>query len=213
MSDGEALLAAICANPDEDTPRLVYADWLDENGRHKHAELIRLQIALATDWMPTAWSLENRRKYGRHQTVMGTQRKLFRAVFKEEFGTSLGGLGSSGATTSGYAHQSLGDSVIVGACRGFIHLIRCPASTWIFHGDAIRQRHPVERVYFTSGPDVTHTRANDPYRLYFTDEADELGDACWCLTDDDLRWLRRPDESSADVMLRVRWPGIKFEYR
>lgn len=32
MSDRAALLAAIIANPDEDTPRLVYADWLDEHG-------------------------------------------------------------------------------------------------------------------------------------------------------------------------------------
>jgi uncharacterized protein (TIGR02996 family) len=31
MSDGPALRAAICANPDDDTARLVYADWLEEN--------------------------------------------------------------------------------------------------------------------------------------------------------------------------------------
>ena len=30
MSDQSALLGAICAHPDEDTPRLVFADWLDE---------------------------------------------------------------------------------------------------------------------------------------------------------------------------------------
>lgn len=29
MNDGDALLAAINANPEEDTPRLMYADWLD----------------------------------------------------------------------------------------------------------------------------------------------------------------------------------------
>ncbi|MDB5311977.1 MAG: hypothetical protein JWO38_6179 [Gemmataceae bacterium] len=33
MSDRDALLAAILAAPDDDLPRLVYADWLDENGR------------------------------------------------------------------------------------------------------------------------------------------------------------------------------------
>ncbi|MDY3560832.1 TIGR02996 domain-containing protein [Gemmata sp. JC673] len=44
MSDDEAaLLAAIGAHPDEDTPRLVYADWLDEHGRPERAEFIRLQ--------------------------------------------------------------------------------------------------------------------------------------------------------------------------
>lgn len=32
MTDRESLLAAIRANPRGDLPRLVYADWLDENG-------------------------------------------------------------------------------------------------------------------------------------------------------------------------------------
>src|SRR5262245_27966022 len=31
MSDEDALLAAITAQSDEDTPRLAYADWLDEH--------------------------------------------------------------------------------------------------------------------------------------------------------------------------------------
>ena len=50
MSDGDALLAAILAEPDEDTPRLAYADWLDEYGgeaEHVRAEFIRTQIALS----------------------------------------------------------------------------------------------------------------------------------------------------------------------
>lgn len=45
MSDGEALLAAIMAQPDEDTPRLAYADWLDEQGEHAKAEFVRIQVA------------------------------------------------------------------------------------------------------------------------------------------------------------------------
>lgn len=42
-SDGDALLRAICENPAEDTPRLIYADWLQENGKPERAEFIRLQ--------------------------------------------------------------------------------------------------------------------------------------------------------------------------
>jgi uncharacterized protein (TIGR02996 family) len=44
MSDRAALLAAICSHPDEDTPRLVFADWLDEHGEGKRAAYIRAQI-------------------------------------------------------------------------------------------------------------------------------------------------------------------------
>ena len=41
-----ALRAAITDFPDEDTPRLIYADWLDETERPERAEFIRLQIEL-----------------------------------------------------------------------------------------------------------------------------------------------------------------------
>ena len=43
-TDRNALLAAICAQPDEDTPRLAFADWCDEHGEPERAEFIRLQF-------------------------------------------------------------------------------------------------------------------------------------------------------------------------
>ena len=43
------LYRAILDDPDNDTPRLVYADWLEERGDPARAELIRLQIARACD--------------------------------------------------------------------------------------------------------------------------------------------------------------------
>jgi uncharacterized protein (TIGR02996 family) len=42
----DGFLRAICESPDEDAPRLIYADWLDENGDADRAEFIRLQCAL-----------------------------------------------------------------------------------------------------------------------------------------------------------------------
>ena len=47
MSDGDALLRAILDDPDDDAPRLVYADWLDEQGDSPRAIFIRTQIELA----------------------------------------------------------------------------------------------------------------------------------------------------------------------
>lgn len=47
MLDREPFLRAIFANPDDDLPRLVFADWLDEHGDHAWAELIRIQCELA----------------------------------------------------------------------------------------------------------------------------------------------------------------------
>jgi uncharacterized protein (TIGR02996 family) len=42
-----AFLQAICDDPADDTPRLVYADWLEERGNPERAEFIRLQIDVA----------------------------------------------------------------------------------------------------------------------------------------------------------------------
>jgi uncharacterized protein (TIGR02996 family) len=47
MRDDEAFLRAIIDNPDDDLPRLVYADYLDERGDHERAEFIRVQCELA----------------------------------------------------------------------------------------------------------------------------------------------------------------------
>jgi uncharacterized protein (TIGR02996 family) len=48
MTHQDAFLADILAHPDDDAPRLVYADWLDDHGDEPRAEFIRLQCRLAT---------------------------------------------------------------------------------------------------------------------------------------------------------------------
>lgn len=54
MTD-DSFIACICASPADDGPRLVYADFLEEQGRADRAELIRVQIALS--------HIEPRRKF------------------------------------------------------------------------------------------------------------------------------------------------------
>src|SRR5262245_32494521 len=44
----QAFLQAIAESPDDDTPRLVFADWLDDHGDPARAEFIRVQIELAS---------------------------------------------------------------------------------------------------------------------------------------------------------------------
>jgi uncharacterized protein (TIGR02996 family) len=50
MSDRDALFAAVLDQPADDTPRLVYADFLDDTGAdddHQRAAFIRAQIEIA----------------------------------------------------------------------------------------------------------------------------------------------------------------------
>jgi len=71
MSDESAFLRTIIDSPDDDTPRLVFSDWLEENGRSAQAEFIRIQIRLArmNSWDEGFTELRQReqvliRKYG-----------------------------------------------------------------------------------------------------------------------------------------------------
>jgi uncharacterized protein (TIGR02996 family) len=47
MSAEQGLLSDICESPEDDTPRLVYADWLEENDTPQRAEFIRVQCELS----------------------------------------------------------------------------------------------------------------------------------------------------------------------
>jgi uncharacterized protein (TIGR02996 family) len=44
MSDGDALRAGVLRNPDDDTVRLIYADWLEENGEPERGGFVRAQV-------------------------------------------------------------------------------------------------------------------------------------------------------------------------
>ena len=54
MTDHAALVRAVCEHPDDDTPRLVFADLLEEEGDHARAHFVRTQVALARvpEWDP-----------------------------------------------------------------------------------------------------------------------------------------------------------------
>jgi uncharacterized protein (TIGR02996 family) len=63
MNDRDALLRAICTDPDDDTPRLVFADWLQEHGDEDRAEFVRAQVrhaALLRNAAPDANNLAGR---------------------------------------------------------------------------------------------------------------------------------------------------------
>ena len=67
MSDEKALLAAIAAHPLDDAPRLVFADWLDEQGGKANAaraEFIRTQceLELLPTYDPRYAALEKRER-------------------------------------------------------------------------------------------------------------------------------------------------------
>ena len=83
MNEREALLRAVCENPDDDTPRLVFADWLDEHDEPERAEFIRLQIAAALH--PVGSSA---RLHKEHRPI--AMLRTHEAEWRQELATSTG---------------------------------------------------------------------------------------------------------------------------
>ncbi len=95
MSIDDEFIQTIIANPDDDMPRLVYADWLDEQDNPR-GEFIRIQCELAKMPQddPRRWDMELRQ--GRLMRWYGWQwwhdpfapdarRPTFRRGFPEEY--------------------------------------------------------------------------------------------------------------------------------
>src|SRR5262245_31491659 len=122
-STADQLLAAVIANPDEDTPRLVFADYLEENDCPERAELIRLQCEAAhlPDWDARLGPLRHRVR-----SLLARHGRAWRAGLPELAGVEWGRFQ-----------------------RGFVSTVRVTsASVFIEHADRIRAVAPVEGVEF-----------------------------------------------------------------
>lgn len=189
MTDGDALLAAIRANPEEDTPRLVYADWLQEHGQEERAEFIRVQVEYA----------RLHEHFAGHEATGGNEycRRCVNAA-----GMSSLLLGKFRVPRQGPApfaadcpHRIAGMADYAGPLvewdwhRGFVCEVRGPAAWWLAHGDAIRRAHPVTRVRLTA---VTREDVDAVCRRVLPREKQLVG--------------KLASELFAEV-----WPGVGFE--
>jgi uncharacterized protein (TIGR02996 family) len=112
MPDDAAFLAAICADPEDDTHRLVYADWLDEQGGESNvdrAEYIRLEIELARTPKARTAPPEQKAKQERAEALFG---KHYRDWFPELFGRKniLRGVRGSPDMARGFPYKLQGNS-------------------------------------------------------------------------------------------------------
>src|SRR4051812_43183757 len=68
MTHDDAFLQSIRDEPDDDVPRLIYADWLEEHGRPEHAEFIRLQCELAR--LPEEYPGRSEKEQREHELLL-----------------------------------------------------------------------------------------------------------------------------------------------
>lgn len=151
-SDWPAFLTAIVANPDDDTLRLVAADFLEENGEPDRAEFIRVQITLAKltasrsfDWtVPPDEALELeedalRRKEG---AFLGPKSAFPRVWAMEDCPELV----HRPPTHTRSPRAPARGSARVKWHRGFVERIDCAAAEWLRHGAEVRKRNPVRDV-------------------------------------------------------------------
>ncbi len=119
MAREEGFLQAIAAAPDDDTPRLVYADWLDEHGNAARAEFIRTQVRLASGDSTGIGRLRRR------------ERELLLA-HEQEWTAPLHGIVRRARF-----------------CRGFPECVTLTAENFLAHADTLFRQAPVRHLILT----------------------------------------------------------------
>jgi uncharacterized protein (TIGR02996 family) len=118
----DAFLQSIRDNPDDDTPRLVYADWLDEQGEADRAELIRVQCELARQ---TNQSEHQQRLRLREQELLAHAFSLWSRWQRLFY-------------PPGLRFQ-----------RGFVEELSCTVGTFCLEGGPVCRYQPIRKVIFT----------------------------------------------------------------
>ena len=189
------LLAAVLAAPDDDLPRLVLADWLDENGESARAELIRVQVGIAglRGALCTCDAGDGPGGYDPDCPYELWGRLKHRAVeiLRAHAGRWLADLP---AAFRPVLFSPLSDTFR----RGFVSAVVGPGPDWVAHADAILAAHPVESVALTCPPEYSADYYAGGAVKVFLPAADGQVSA--------MSWN---PEDALKAALRVRWPAVR----
>lgn len=184
MTDHDALLAAVLDRPDDDTPRMVFADYLDDVGDHERAALIREQIEIArsSDGRVTWRACE------------------LRAQLPEPIDGFHAWANPASCGESAYPRKCL-------YVRGFVEEVTCPAADWLDHGDAIVKAHPVRAVTLTTVPELQSRYGDHRFRVSFAGDDGRAFVERYTVPN---VWSGDEQRQTVAFLLPLRWPRIAF---
>ena len=132
---GEELLAAILADPADDNARLVYADWLQEEGFAGRAEFIRDQVAHPKGHIEVSYSGSNHRPYWKVRVTGMPKRKGITKAIRDSMVP---------------AKEVTDKTTLFLFRRGFLDRMHCQWETWQEQQWALLRRHPIRTVILTT---------------------------------------------------------------
>lgn len=203
-------LSTIIAAPVDDAPRLVYADWLEENGQPERAEFIRVQIELANLECPRShfasrWQggmclkcqadTSKRDKIG----LLRHREQQLRIAIQPSWLAACSSL------------LRIGDklSEVIEFHRGFVESITVSWQDWLTHHAAIMASTPLRKVGLATEPDfmerMSPTEINGVWYCTIAERL-ENGIAVWGRSGQG----NNRTESILNA-LAVKWPSIEFE--
>ena len=174
MTHEEAFLADSIEHPDDDTPRMVYADWLDDHGQPERAEFIRVQVELE----PHRFEID---RPGVRE-LLTREEELLRLHEDDWLGPEVAalraGCGVSGPGMYGPFFR-----------RGLPEVAAMSLDELAEHGDALLAAHPTIRelaVLDVQGQGAELARCELPHRIATLEVAD------WLLEEDARALLASP---------------------
>jgi uncharacterized protein (TIGR02996 family) len=153
VTEHPGFLADIRANPDDDTPRLVYADWLEDNGDPDRATFIRVQCELArSPWQvgrvydDPAWL----RLHAREQDLLSAHALAWFCALAWPGWYGVAGVAVPGGARwhggwTGERHHGL---VTANFARGFVAHASLLCRRWLELGPRLVRQMPLARVDF-----------------------------------------------------------------
>lgn len=191
-----AFIADIREHPDDDMPRLIFSDWLQENGQEKRAAFIRIQCELARLPPVSARSpgIGHLEKLSRFEKLSLVSRE-----FIIKYGIDLlAGFEVPGAML--YAPPLFR--------RGFVEVLMGPAEVWIATGDTICAATPLREVQLTTMLDIVPVNGRNPEGKRVASWPGYDGNENWVELDPEKHYAK---DEVVDWLLKRRWPGVKFK--
>jgi uncharacterized protein (TIGR02996 family) len=160
VTTGERLLRAILRDPADDAARLVYADWLEENGDGERAEFVRVQLDLAGEGFrrcPPHAHWTGCADVARHELLRARESELLEANARRWSGSLPRLLGGGAVAEAHYSTTfylaSAGSSPVSWWrwTRGLVSELYLPLALFTAPGNAavLFAAHPLGRVILT----------------------------------------------------------------